>query len=141
MFWAHASNTTRLEQSFRKIADHVKACSRKDPQADVFKLVHNWLRDARNRQWLLVLDNVDNKAVLASADNTSSSSVLQQHLLGYLPSSRHGSVLVTSWTKRAAMQVIEDSDIILIKLINNEAAHALLRKKLRGIQEEDRGIA
>jgi hypothetical protein len=75
----------------------------------VFKLVHGWLRDERNGRWLFVLDNADDAAVLSLTDDgSSSSSALQQHLSRYLPSSRHGSVLVTSRTKLAAMQVVED---------------------------------
>ena len=92
VFCAHASNTARLEQSLRR-----------DPQADVFKLVHDWLRDAKNGRWLLVLDNADDVAVLSpTVDGNKLGSGLQ-HLSRYLPSSRHGSVLVTSRTKRAAM--------------------------------------
>jgi tetratricopeptide (TPR) repeat protein len=149
VFWAHASNTARLEQSFREIADQVKVRGRKDPQADVFKLVHDWLRDAKNGRWLLVLDNADDVAVLSptddggklSSDSNSAGSALQQHLARYLPSSTFGSVLVTSRTKRAAMQVVEDSDIIAIEPMHDVAAHALLRKKLGGIGEEDDSIA
>jgi tetratricopeptide (TPR) repeat protein len=142
VFWAHASNTARLEQSFREIADQVKVRGRKDPQADVFKLVHDWLRDAKNGRWLLVLDNADDAAVLSPTDDGGSdSSALQQHLSSYLPSHRHGSVLVTSRTKRAAMQVVEDNDIIPIEPMDDAAAHALLRKKLGGIREKDDSIA
>jgi hypothetical protein len=138
VFWAHASNTARLEQSFREIADQVRARGRKDLQGDVFKLVHNWLRDAKNGRWLLVLDNADDAAVLPPTDGGSG---LQQHLSRYLPSSRHGSILVTSRTKRAAMQVVEDSDIITIEPMHDTAAHALLRKKLRDVDERDDSIA
>jgi hypothetical protein len=137
VFWAHASNTARLEQSFSEIADQVKVRGRKDPQVDVFKLVHDWLRDAKNGRWLLVLDNADDAAVLSAAGDGA----LQQHLSRYIPSSRHGSVLVTSRTKRAAMQVVEDNDIIAIEPMHDVAAHALLRKKLGGINEEDSSIA
>jgi tetratricopeptide (TPR) repeat protein len=150
VFWAHASNTARLEQSFREIADQVKVRGRKDPQADVFKLVHDWLRDTKNGRWLLVLDNADDVTVLSPADDGSKlsnstggsgGSALQQHLSWYLPSSRHGSVLVTSRTKRAAMQVVEDSVIIPIEPMHDAAAHTLLRKKLRGVDEKDDNIA
>ncbi|OAG04125.1 uncharacterized protein CC84DRAFT_1207310 [Paraphaeosphaeria sporulosa] len=139
VLWAHASNAARLEQSFREIADQVKVRGRKDPHADVFKLVHDWLRDAKNGQWLLVLDNADDAAVLSPTGGRSNT--LQQHLSRYLPSSRHGSVLVTSRTKRVAMQVVEDSDIILIEPMHDAAAHILLRKKLGNIEEEDSSIA
>ncbi len=137
MFWAHASNTARLEQSFREIADQVKVRGRKNPQADVFKLVHDWLRDEKNGPWLLVLDNADDAAVLSPTDGGA----LQRHLSRYIPSSRHGSVLVTSRTKRAAMQVVEDSDMIPIEPMHDAAAHVLLRKKLRDADEEDDSIA
>ncbi|CAI9636435.1 unnamed protein product [Alternaria burnsii] len=136
VFWAHASNTARLEQSFREIAELVKVRGRKDPQADVFKLVHDWLRDAKNGRWLLVLDNADDAAVLSPTDGGS----LRQHLSRCIPSSRHGSVLVTSRTKRAARQVVEDSDIIPIEPMHDAAAHALLRKKLRDADKDDNSI-
>ena len=48
MLWAHASNTARLKQSFREVADLLKIRGRRDPEADVFKLVHDLLRDKRN---------------------------------------------------------------------------------------------
>jgi tetratricopeptide (TPR) repeat protein len=143
VFWVHASNTARLEQSFREIANQVKARGRKDPQADMFKLVHDWLRGEKNRQWLLVLDNADDAGVLSAeagdnqelrADdgggNNSNTEALRQHLSRYLPPSRHGCVLVTSRTKHAAMQLVEDSDIIPIEPMDDAAAHALLHTKL-----------
>jgi tetratricopeptide (TPR) repeat protein len=141
VFWAHASNAARLEQSFREIADQVKVRGRKDLQADVFKLVHDWLRDEKNGRWLLILDNADDASVLSPADDGSQRSNGSGHLSRYLPSSRHGSVLVTSRTNRAAMQVVEDRDIIPIEPMHDAAAHALLRKKLGGIWEEDGSIA
>ncbi|KAF1947384.1 hypothetical protein EJ02DRAFT_417575 [Clathrospora elynae] len=54
VFWAHASNTAQLKQSYREIA----------AQADLFKLVHDWLHNEKNGPWLLVFDKADNAAVL-----------------------------------------------------------------------------
>ena len=155
----HASNPTRLKQSFQEIADLVKVRGRKDPHADVFKLVHDWLRDEGNGPWLFVLDNADDAAVLSSqpsdslssrADNGRSNKAsdgnrgLQQHLSRYLPPSRNGSVLVTSRTRRAAMQVVEDCDILLVEPMDGAAARALLHKKLGDVgdkSDENQGIA
>jgi tetratricopeptide (TPR) repeat protein len=143
VFWVHASNTARLEQSFREIAELVKVRGRKEPQADVFKLVHDWLRDEKNGRWLLVVDNADDAGALSAqvgdsqksqADDgggdSSNMRALQHPLRRYLPPSRHGCVLVTSRTRQAAMQLVEDSDIIAIEPMDDAAAHALLRKKL-----------
>lgn len=144
MLWAHASNTSRLEQSFREISEIVKVRGRKEPHADIFKLVHDWLREEKNGRWLLVVDNADDADVLsARADNSQNSQTngvastdnsglkLHHHLSTYLPQSRHSSVLVTSRTRQAAIQVVKDSDIIPIEPIDAAAAHTLLRKKLR----------
>ena len=152
VFWAHASNPARLEQSFREIADHVKIRGRKDAQADVFKLVHDWLRNEKNGRWLLVLDNADNAGVLSPPPSNSqtsptdggastSSSGLQRHLSKYLPPSRHGLVLVTSRTRRAVMQIVEDSDVMPIEPMHDAAAHALLYKKLGEKVDRSDGIA
>jgi hypothetical protein len=37
----------------------------------MFKLVHNWLRNKKNRRWLLVLDNADNGDVLSPLPSNS----------------------------------------------------------------------
>ncbi|TIA27933.1 hypothetical protein D6C78_10968, partial [Aureobasidium pullulans] len=158
VFWAHASNTARLEQSFREIADQVRVRGRKDPKADVFKLVHDWLRD-KSGQWLLVLDNADDATVLSpppsdgktwSEDNITdggtrgdgSSSALQQPLSRYLPPSKHGSVLLTSRTRRAALEIVDDdSDILPIEPMHDATAHALLCKKLGDKVDRSDGIA
>jgi tetratricopeptide (TPR) repeat protein len=148
VFWVHASNTARLEQAFQEIAEYVKIRGRKDPQADVFKLVHSWLQDKRNGPWFIVLDNADDASVLSpllnkgrtsSEDNganhdtsagSPSSSALQQRLSKYLPPSTHGSILVTSRTRLAASQVVEENDVIPIEPMHQADAHALLNKKL-----------
>jgi hypothetical protein len=65
VFWVHASNGARIEQGFRDIADQVRLAGRNDPQADIFKLVHHWLRNEKNGKWLLVVDNADDAAALS----------------------------------------------------------------------------
>jgi tetratricopeptide (TPR) repeat protein len=151
VFWVHASNTARLEQSFREIADQAKVRGRQDPQADVFKLVHDWLRDEKNGPWLLVLDNADDATVLSLRSSNSQKlptdhyndglNAPKQRLSRYLPQSRHGSVLVTSRTMRAATQIVEESDVVPIEPMHNTAAHALLRKKLGDKVDQDEGMA
>jgi len=98
VLWAHASNTSRLGQSFREIAEMMKVRGRKESHADIFKLVHDWLRDERNGRWLLVVDNADDADVLSAlADNSQNSQTngvasidnsglkLHHHLSTYLP--------------------------------------------------------
>jgi hypothetical protein len=100
-----------------------------------------------------VLDNADDASVLSarasnsqtdnSSGNSSSRGALQHHLSRYLPPSRHGSVLVTSRTRRAASQLINNSDIIPIKPIDTAIAHTLLYKHLgdKGKKSSNNNIA
>jgi hypothetical protein len=57
--WVHGSNAARFEQSFREIADQVKIPNRRNPKANIFKLVHDWLHDEKKGKWVLILDNAD----------------------------------------------------------------------------------
>lgn len=70
MFWVHASNSARLKQGYRDIAEQVKLPGREDPSADVFRLVDRWLRDEKNGKSALVLDNADEVTVLLEAHAT-----------------------------------------------------------------------
>jgi hypothetical protein len=129
VFWVHASNAARIEQGYRDIADQVKLADRKDPQADVFKLVHNWLRNEKNGEWLLVIDNADDEAAFALPAN-GGDDTLTRYFSSYLPQSKNDSIVVTSRARSVASQLVEESDIIPIEPMNEANAQALLQMKL-----------
>ena len=100
MFWVHASNAAHIKQGYQDIADQVKLAGRNDPQADMFELVHNWLRNEKNGKWLLVLDNADDAAALSlptsNGQKTQASSgdcASPRYFLSYLPQNKNGSVI------------------------------------------------
>src|SRR5690242_17336117 len=104
------------------MVDYLKIPGRQDQQADVFKLAHDWLRSESHGPWLLVLDNADDPGILSAPQDGNGAtpkmgenSILQNHLSRYLPECSHGSLLVTSRTKRAALELVEESDIISIE--------------------------
>jgi hypothetical protein len=107
VLWVHASNEARFEQSFRDIADQVKIPGRQDHQVNIFKLVENWLRDER-RNWLLILDNVDNDQLLCSFSVagkedpiSGQTNASKKPLFEYIPRSHNGSFIITSRNKNA----------------------------------------
>lgn len=59
----HASNAARFERSFHDIANYIQVPGQQGLDANMFQLVHNWLRD-EHRKWVLILDNVDDAAFL-----------------------------------------------------------------------------
>jgi hypothetical protein len=147
VFWIHASNAARFEQSYRDIADYVKIPSRKELKADIFKLVHDWLRDERNGKWLIVLDNADDArwlletrctsgAVLASGSYDGSTTPLWE----YLPQSQHGSVLVTTRSRSVARKLVEERDIIAVEPMDEAHAVALFERKLLTQSDQEDSI-
>ena len=95
VFWAHASNAARFEQSFREIANCVMISGRQNPKANIFQLVHDWLRDERKGKWVLILDNVDDAGFLVAAYGTgqdeptnSLGSGKSRPIISYLPSAK-----------------------------------------------------
>jgi tetratricopeptide (TPR) repeat protein len=123
----HAGSAARLEQSYRDIANQVELPGRSETQANIFELVRNWLRDEKNGEWLLVLDNADDSAVLDSLPGRD-----QHHLSRYLPPSKHGSVVVTSRSVSVASYLVEEQDIFRVKPMHFTDAQNLLQKKLMG---------
>jgi tetratricopeptide (TPR) repeat protein len=136
VFWVHASNAARYEQGFREIAARVKIPGRHDPKADVFRLVHDWLADESKGRWVLVLDNLDDADFLTAphvggdGHGADEEGTNPQRLIQCLPQCQHGSVLVTSRSRRAASELVEDRDIIAVDPMDKEEALTLLRRKL-----------
>ncbi|CAN9091742.1 unnamed protein product [Alternaria alternata] len=128
VFWVHASNAARFEQSFRDIADRAKIAGRRDPQANIYKLVHGWLCDCK-QGWLLVLDNLDDARFLLDNPATQSKTV-SQPLREYLPHCERGSILVTTRNKEAALKLVEQRDIVFVEPMDKTQALALFEKKL-----------
>ncbi|ORY66127.1 P-loop containing nucleoside triphosphate hydrolase protein [Pseudomassariella vexata] len=137
VFWVHASNRARFEQSFRDIANYVKISGRQNRQANIFQLVYDWLRDERKGNWILILDNVDDAGFLvdfqsASQDRQTNSldSGNSKSLVSYLPQCQNGSILITTRSRDVALRLVENRDIILVEPMATTDALALLNKNL-----------
>ncbi|KAF2469575.1 uncharacterized protein BDR25DRAFT_315181 [Lindgomyces ingoldianus] len=144
VFWVHAGNASRFEQGYREIADRVKISGRQNPEANIFKLVYDWLCDSKG-QWLLILDNVDDACFLLDAPvydqrQPTDSATASKPLREYLPHCQSGSILITTRNKDAALKLVEGCDIISVGPMDEEDALALFEKKL-GVHHVSSGIA
>ncbi|KAK2592705.1 hypothetical protein QQS21_009606 [Conoideocrella luteorostrata] len=143
VFWVHASNAARFEQSFRDIATCIRVPGRQNPKANIFQLVHDWLRDARQGPWVIVLDNVDDASFLKApvpgnetGEMTAKTSNSKQLIL-CIPQCQHGSVLITSRSRGAALELVEYADIITIEPMDKKDALQLFRNKLGQSDDEN----
>ncbi|KAH8806049.1 P-loop containing nucleoside triphosphate hydrolase protein [Xylogone sp. PMI_703] len=128
IFWVHASNAARFEQGYREIAEFAKIRGRQNPGANIFELVYSWLCSSK-RQWILILDNVDDASFLVGDQSTNSGPVSKK-LKHYLPQGENGSVLITSRTTEAALKLVDRNEIIQLLPMGKPDALVLLKKKL-----------
>ncbi|KAJ5733743.1 hypothetical protein N7493_002529 [Penicillium malachiteum] len=142
VFWVHASNAARFEQSFRDMANRAKIPGRQDPTVNIFQLVESWLQDSKRGKWLLVLDNVDDDGFLRQPLATvqqglevGQTNASTKPLLEFLPRSPNGSIIVTSRNKEVALRIVNDKDVIEIKPMNRPEALKLLQQKLGQVTE------
>lgn len=129
MLWLHTGTAARFEQSVRDIADETKIYGRRDPKANIFELVRNWLRDASKGRWVIVLDNVDDASFFL-APPASVEQGRSRRLIDYIPACEHGSVLITTRSKSVAWRMVPSSQVIEISPMENRDAQSLLEKKL-----------
>ena len=143
MFWVHASSVARFEESYRQVAQQVGISVESDPKADVLSRVYNWLSNEQNGRWAMVVDNADATEVLFGsrsnqAQTIASNSALSQKppiedrpLVAFLPTSAHGSIVVTSRSREVTNGLIEYAqDILEVHPMTDEEAVTLLTSKL-----------
>jgi tetratricopeptide (TPR) repeat protein len=150
VFWVHASSAARFEESYKIIAERVRLVGWAEPKVDILGMVYRWLSDESNGRWAMVVDNADSADVMfepwnggtstKSAPSTPSApsllSVSTDHSLSdYLPSSSHGSIMITSRSREVAEGLIEyTEDILELRPMDEETAVNLFRKKLKSHQ-------
>ncbi|OBT61032.1 hypothetical protein VE03_09628, partial [Pseudogymnoascus sp. 23342-1-I1] len=139
VFWVHASNAARFEQSFRDIANCIKLSGRQNSKANIFQLVRDWLRNDRKGKWVLILDNVDDASFLVEAQTTVQDGQTNgidsgslQPLVSYLPHSPNGSILITTRSRNTALKLVEQRDTIAVGPMSKRDALTLLENKLGG---------
>ena len=95
---------------------------RKDPKENIFEIVARWLQDESKGTWLLVLDNLDDDAILSTPQTATSKAQsgdgvgqLLRPSSAYLPQSQNGATLITTRTWSVATKLVEPRDIISVE--------------------------
>ncbi|MDI1491249.1 MAG: hypothetical protein OHK93_002457 [Ramalina farinacea] len=144
VFWVFAGSPARFEQDFWKIADLVQIPGRDDPQADILALVHSWLHDPGNGEWLIIIDNADDDQIFLKSEVASQAPQesgrrgrSSQPLSWYLPQTDNGRVLMTTRYRNVALEFVGEHDIIILDPMDESDALALLDKKIEGLTDRD----
>ncbi|KAF5632683.1 TPR domain protein [Fusarium sp. NRRL 52700] len=136
VFWIYASSRERVEEAFTGICERLQLPGRHDRNTNIYQLVNAWLCDESNGRWLIILDNADDSKVFfpqSIPQNTT------PPLLNYLPQSAHGSIIVTSRNREAALKIVGGVDNVMqvSPMEEDQALHLVQNKLHTSANEED----
>ena len=136
VFWVHANNAVRFEQSYRSIATTAKIPGIEDPKVDVLNLVFQWLGSGDSGDWLLILDNADDADMFFSphavpTTQEYATNIEPPCLSRFLPQTGSGSTLITSRDEGTALRLTgERKQVLRVDVMSEDDTVALLTKRL-----------
>ena len=116
----------QFEQDYRKLAGLVGLQGYDDPKQDIRLIVKNWFESPESGDWIIVLDNADNKLdffpELPSADENTDS----DGLAAFIPQGSKGMVIITTRDREVADQ-LADMNVLSKELMKPEEAKRLFQ--------------
>ncbi|CAI4218829.1 unnamed protein product [Parascedosporium putredinis] len=143
IFWVHASNVERFQQSYAEIAKRCQIPGYDDPKANLLQLVKEWLSRKECGHWFMVVDNADDTHLFfanrsaeregeGEGENEGEKSNHGGNLGRYLPECCHGSILITTRNKEAGSRLRKGKYPTEIGGMEIEHATRLLQTKFEG---------
>jgi tetratricopeptide (TPR) repeat protein len=142
VFWVHAGSLANFEKDYREIAKLMRIPGRDDKDANVFHLVYSWLNNEANGKWVMVIDNADDISVfndkppncsptMGLNETTGMDEVKVPKVVDFIPSSRNGSILITSRNREVAIELTgRYKHILTVEPMNEAEAVQLLKNTL-----------
>jgi hypothetical protein len=124
VFWVPAFSRESFEQAYQEIGKLLRIPGVEDIKSnvDIKQLVKDKLSNEDDvGQWLIIVDNADDVSILLEPLEDGSGA---NRLIDYLPQSRRNSIVFTTRTRKAAVQLAENR-IELGKLTASEAKDVL----------------
>ncbi|KAF4625403.1 hypothetical protein G7Y89_g12766 [Cudoniella acicularis] len=127
VIWIPATNMESLYQTYLDIAQLLGIPAWEDKEADVKKLVEEYLSRDDAGQWLLVFDNADDIDMWIAKPGSGAQE--SGGLIDYLPRSKQGSIMFTTRDRKTAVKLAQEN-IVEVQEMNEELSVLLLQKCL-----------
>jgi len=121
----------RLEQAYQEIARKLALPRWEDPKTDTLRLVCDWLGEAGNGRWLMVIDIADDIETFFTRPEPSGwNGGRNKPLMDYLPRSPKGSLMITTRDKRVAERLAGRDSMLVLESMNSVEAEQLLKSHI-----------
>lgn len=131
IFWVYGTNPARFRASYTEIAKELRLSGCDDPKQDKLDTVRRWFQSEASGQWLMILDNVDDRSFVAEYHNKAAM-IHEFTLLAHLPRKPGTMILITSRDRDAAYDLVHQkhNHILEIDCMDVPDTKALLDVKL-----------
>ncbi|KAJ5784575.1 uncharacterized protein N7503_009787 [Penicillium pulvis] len=126
VLWINSRTPARFQQSCADLAKRVKAPGYKNPDANKFGILCDWLQNEQPGRWMLVLDHVDNADFFHEVGLRGPGSLFD--LLRRCP---NGAIILTTRSFEIVEQFDRRGDLVLIHPMRSIYAETLLETKLK----------
>ncbi|KAI5800681.1 hypothetical protein FPQ18DRAFT_301297 [Pyronema domesticum] len=130
VFWIHAGSITQFEADCRKLGSLAKIPGHNDTKQNIGLIVKQWLEDPQSGEWILVIDNADNKldfypegpkSTESKESDTVSESIAHDGIAKFIPRGSKGTVIVTTRDREVAKYLANQNVIVKPKLHPEQA--------------------
>lgn len=118
IFWIQAMGQLTFERDILEIGKKLRIPGIEDNRADIKNLVKNRLSNPSSGKWILILDNADDESIWT---RSLSASVGRTALIEYLPRTTNGSILITTQSRRVALD-LAGKEVIDLKAMSADEA-------------------
>ncbi|KAL8686618.1 MAG: hypothetical protein Q9218_006983 [Villophora microphyllina] len=135
VFWVHASSASRFMESYKRIAVECDVPGHNDPDTDAMQLVRDWLETHHLAQWLMIVDNVDDRSVFfeQAPDMTTAKALVE-----YIPQANNGTVIYTTRSRDIGVDLMSGDEPIKVSPLTVEEGIFMLGDRItRGVSKED----
>lgn len=135
VFWVSASSKTRFVESYQRIASECTIRGQDNLNADVMQLVRDWLESRYSPEWLMVVDNVDDRTMfLEQRDDMTTDKCLVE----YIPQAAKGSLIYTTRSRDIGVDLASGDEPIEVSSMDVDERLSMLGDKvIRGSTRED----
>jgi tetratricopeptide (TPR) repeat protein/predicted acylesterase/phospholipase RssA len=126
MFWIPVTDVSRMQEAYLQIGRRLQISGLDHENADIPKLVQQRLSQESSRKWLLIFDNADDIEIWTEEVETANG---RARRLDQLPKSKHGSILFTTRSRKAATKLAGKS-VIFVEEMDDAIAKDLLKGSL-----------
>ncbi|KAL6712732.1 hypothetical protein ACLMJK_009670 [Lecanora helva] len=123
VFWVYAGDVSRFADSYKRVAAECQIPGRDDPDTDTLQLVRIWLETKYQFQWLMVIDNVDDRTILFEQ---AEGLVTGKALIEYIPQTGMGSIIYTTRSRDIGIDLAHGAEPISVPPLDPKEGLSML---------------